>query len=131
MSSSGTTTPIWDHFDTIPSFSPVDKIHMRLLAGEQIMMNMVDIKPGGVVPEHSHPNEQTGYVISGTLILTLNGETRRLGPGSCYVVPSAMLHSGTTDEHGCTVMDIFAPPRADYVALQERARTQSTGEGDS
>lgn len=104
---------------------------MRLLAGEQIMMNIVDIEPGGVVPEHSHPNEQIGYVISGTLILTLDGETRRLDPGSCYVIPSNMIHAGTTDEHGCSVMDIFAPPRPDYVALQKQARARSTEQRDS
>jgi quercetin dioxygenase-like cupin family protein len=114
--------PQWDSFNDIPSFSPVDKIGMRLIAGESLMVNMVTIEPGGVVPLHSHPNEQSGYVISGTLILEIDGDKRALGPGACYMIPGNVPHSGETDDHGCVLLDIFAPPRSDYVALQKAAR---------
>ncbi|MDQ2682937.1 MAG: cupin domain-containing protein [Chloroflexota bacterium] len=127
MSSATFTAPQWGNFDNIPSFSPVPHIHMQLLSGEQVMMNRVTIDPGGVVPEHSHPNEQCGFVLEGTLILTLAGETRHLGPGDCYVVPANVPHSGATDHRGCVVMDMFAPPRPDYVAMQEAARAKAGG----
>ncbi len=125
MSSATHLAPQWDDFAHIPSFSPVPNIHMQLLAGEQLMMNRVTIEPGGVVPEHSHPNEQCGFVLEGTLILTLAGETRHLTRGACYVVPANVSHSGATDDGGCVVMDMFAPPRPDYVAMQDEARAAS------
>lgn len=122
-----TSAAQWANFDTITPFSPVTNIKMSLLAGKEIMMNMVTIEPGGVVPEHSHPNEQCGYVVKGTLILKLGEETRHLGPGDCYVVPSNLVHSGATTGEGCMVLDMFAPPREDYVAMARAAATASTG----
>ena len=70
---------------------------MRSVTGHELMMNMVTIEPDGVVPEHSHSNEQAGYVVRGTLILTIDGETRHLRPGDCYLAPANVLHSGSND----------------------------------
>ena len=127
MSDDVTSAAQWANFATITPFSPVANIQMCLLSGKEIMMNMVTIEPGGVVPEHSHPNEQCGYVVKGTLILTLGDETRHLGPGDCYVVPSNLVHSGATTDEGCMVLDMFAPPRADYVAMAREAAATSAG----
>ena len=40
--------------------------------------SLVAIAPGAVVPEHVHPHEQMGMVVSGTMTLTVAGETHRL-----------------------------------------------------
>ena len=122
MSQSTKATVVWDRFDAIPPFSPAANISMRSLAGEQVMLNMVTIDPGGIVPAHSHPNEQAGYVVRGRLILTINDETRHLKPGDCYLAPANVVHSAVTDADGCDVLDVFAPPRADYVAAAAEAR---------
>jgi quercetin dioxygenase-like cupin family protein len=115
----------WDRFENIPPFSPAPSIWMRSLAGDQLMLNLVTIEPGGVVPEHSHLNEQAGYVVRGTLILTIEGETRHLGAGDCYLAPANVVHSGATTDEGCDVLDVFAPPRPDYVDAAAQARRQA------
>jgi unsaturated pyranuronate lyase len=116
---------VWDRLEEIPPFSPGPHIWMRTISGNQVMMNLVTIEPGGIVPEHSHSNEQAGYVLRGTLILTIEGETRHLKAGDCYLAPANVVHSGATTEEGCDVLDIFAPPRADYVEAAAAARRSS------
>jgi quercetin dioxygenase-like cupin family protein len=113
---------VWDRFEEIPPFSPAANIWMRSIAGNQLMLNMVTIEPGGIVPDHSHANEQAGYVVRGTLILTIEGETRHLKPGDCYLAPANVVHSGATTDEGCDVLDVFAPPRPDYVEAAANAR---------
>lgn len=46
----------------------VDGVHLTQLAvGEQMSVQHFHIEPGAMVPEHSHPHEQVGYVARGTL----------------------------------------------------------------
>jgi quercetin dioxygenase-like cupin family protein len=114
----------WNAFGDIAQFSPAQGIAMRSLTGTQIMLNMVTIEPGAVVPIHSHPNEQAGYVLRGKLVLTIGGETRTLVPGDCYVAPADVPHGATTDGEGCEVLDVFSPPRPDYIEAAAKARSE-------
>ena len=112
----------WNAFDKILPFNPVQGIAMRSLAGDKLMLNLVTIEPGAVVPNHSHDNEQGGYVVRGELILTIAGETRSLQPGDCYIAPANVPHGATAGSDGCDVLDVFSPPRPDYVDAAAKAR---------
>ena len=112
----------WDRFENVPPFSPADGISMHLIGGDQMMMNLVVLAPGVIVPIHTHPNEQAGYVVKGVLNMTIAGETRPLSRGDCYLVPGGIEHGATAGDDGCEVLDIFSPPRADYVDLARKAR---------
>ena len=48
----------------------------------------VDLGPNVRVPEHHHENEQLGIVIQGSVTFTIGAESRVLGPGETYVIPS-------------------------------------------
>lgn len=52
------------------------------------------LAPGGMPhPPHHHPHEEMFLIRTGTLELTINGHSTRLGPGSVGFV-------GSNDEHG-------------------------------
>jgi quercetin dioxygenase-like cupin family protein len=85
-----------------------------LLPGEKVMMTVVTARKGAVLPEHSHPHEQTGYVVKGSLELIVEGEKLILREGSNYIVPGGMRHSVLALED-FTVVDAFSPPREDYL----------------
>jgi quercetin dioxygenase-like cupin family protein len=68
---------------------------------------------GVVIPEHSHPNQQVGYVVSGMLELTLNGKSHRLNPGDSYAIPGDAPHSAVFVQESI-IIDCFSPPREDY-----------------
>lgn len=121
---SASTGVQWDTFGEIAPFSPVAGITMRSLTGAQLMLNMVTIEPGAVVPIHNHENEQAGYVVRGELILTIAGETRSLRPGDCYVAPANVPHGATAGSDGCDVLDVFTPPRPDYVEAAAEANVE-------
>jgi quercetin dioxygenase-like cupin family protein len=48
---------------------------------------------GSSIHEHFHPQEEVYHIIEGELELTIDGVTRRLGPGFVGVVPPNTPHS--------------------------------------
>jgi quercetin dioxygenase-like cupin family protein len=48
---------------------------------------------GSSIHEHFHPQEEVYHIIEGELELTIDGATRRLGPGFVEVVPSNTPHA--------------------------------------
>jgi len=65
-------------------------------------------------PIHKHPNEQSGYVISGEYNIIIEGAACRIGPGDSYTIPRNIDHSIEIIEPG-EVLDFFSPPRKDYL----------------
>jgi quercetin dioxygenase-like cupin family protein len=43
-------------------------------------------------PPHSHPHEQVAYVVSGEVLIFMDGKPTRLGPGDMYTVPPNIPH---------------------------------------
>jgi quercetin dioxygenase-like cupin family protein len=89
----------------------------RAVHGERLTMAVIDLEPGLAVPEHSHENEQLGFVIKGSVTMTVAGEQRRLGPGETYAIASNTRHDAVAGAEGATVLDVFAPIRADWEPL--------------
>ena len=129
MSDNETTSPNripeWGHRDGLPTISPVAGVDMGVVVGGAMMMGIVTLAPGAIVPLHQHPNEQIGYVLEGTIALTIGDETRDLGPGATYLIPGGTPHEGSSVD-GCVVIDVFSPPRPDYAALASAAGSASS-----
>jgi quercetin dioxygenase-like cupin family protein len=89
-------------------------IAARNVVGREMNMAIVELDPGAVAAEHSHPNEQLGVVLSGTMTFRIGDETREIGPGTTYNIRGGVPHEATAGPEGCVVMDIFAPPRLDW-----------------
>ena len=90
----------------------------RAVHGEQLTVAAVDLEPNVHVPEHRHVNEQVGFVTRGAVTMTVGGESRELGVGETYVIPSDIPHAAVAGPEGATVADVFAPPREDWEALE-------------
>lgn len=90
-----------------------------LVAGEHLMFSFLEMATGVVVPEHSHPHEQAGLILSGKLRFTIGEETRRVGPGDAFVIPPDTPHSGLVEEGPVRVLDVFSPVREDFVKRME------------
>jgi quercetin dioxygenase-like cupin family protein len=90
-------------------------VDFRVLAyGTQSMVTKMMYKPGDAVPEHTHPNEQSGYVLSGRYRIRFPGHDQEIGPGDSYSILANVAHSLDVLEAG-EVLDIFAPPRNDFL----------------
>ncbi len=78
------------------------------------MLSLVDFEAGSVVPEHSHPHEQMGMMISGRLEFTIGGETQVLGPGDIWRIPGHVVHRVRALDGPAVALDVFHPVRDDY-----------------
>ena len=89
-------------------------VEIRTLAGDQLMLSVVTFEPNSVVPEHSHPHEQMGIMLSGTLEFTVGGLTRILGPGDQWRIPGGVPHRVVAVDGPAVALDVFHPVRDDY-----------------
>ena len=93
----------------------IEGVHLKTLVyGDKTLMTEVKFKKGAVIPPHSHPHEQTGYVISGKLDFLVNGEHREATPGDSWNIPGDVPHGATALEDSI-VVEIFSPVREDYL----------------
>lgn len=81
--------------------------------GAKMMLCEVRMEAGALVPAHTHTHEQTGYLASGRIRLTIGEEARELSPGDCWMVPGEAPHEAVALEESVLV-DVFSPPREDY-----------------
>jgi quercetin dioxygenase-like cupin family protein len=95
-----------------------DGVLARAVTGERMTLAVVDLEPNTTVPEHKHDNEQLGFVISGSITMRVGSEKRELHAGETYSIPSDVPHEATAGSDGATVVDVFAPLRADWAALR-------------
>jgi len=109
------------HFDDIREIVPVriwDGVVARAWSGEQAALSVIDLHPDVHVPEHSHPNEQTGLVLQGTATFRIGDETKELRAGSTWVIPSNVPHEVVAGPGGAVIVELFAPPRSDWADLE-------------
>lgn len=90
-------------------------VEIRTTAGTGIMLSVVHFEPRSVVPEHSHPHEQMGIMISGRLEFTVGGITRILGPGDIWRIPGGVPHRVVAFDEPAVALDVFHPIREDYL----------------
>lgn len=100
---------------TIPAFDVGDGgVRIRRVEGERITIGVFELAPGAVVAEHRHEAEQIGMCIRGQLTFTIADETRTLGPGGTWSIPSGVPHGAIAGPDGAIAIDAFSPIRADW-----------------
>ncbi|MEJ2376353.1 MAG: cupin domain-containing protein [Pseudolabrys sp.] len=86
----------------------------RIFAGEQAMLSVVTIAPNAEGKMHSHPEEQWGVLLEGSAVRFQGGEEIPVKQGDFWRTPGNVPHTLRAGPEGCRVLDIFAPPRAEY-----------------
>jgi quercetin dioxygenase-like cupin family protein len=83
--------------------------------GEEMLLAEFTLGAGAEVPSHSHPHAQVGYMVRGTMELSVGDETYTVETGDSYYILGDVPHSAVSLKD-CVVIDIFYPPREDYLA---------------
>ena len=85
-----------------------------LVHGEKTLLAEFHLKKGKILPAHTHPNEQTGYLIEGKLRFTVEGEIFDTAAGDSWCIPADAEHSAEVLEDSL-VIEIFSPVREDFL----------------
>src|SRR5262249_14950992 len=94
---------------------------VRAVHGDRVTLGVVELEPDSHVAEHSHENEQLGLVLSGSVTFRIGDASRELGPGGIWLIPANAPHEVRTGPEGAVVIDVFAPTRDDWSALETPA----------
>ena len=86
----------------------------KIASGERMMLSLVTFAPDAVVPTHSHPHEQMGFMVSGTLEFTIADETRVLSGSGMVFVPGGVPHAAKAGPGGAVALEVFTPPREEF-----------------
>ncbi len=85
-----------------------------LTYGDKTLLSEFLIEQGHSLPKHHHPCEQTGYLISGSMLLTIGDETFEVTPGDSWAIKSHVMHS-TAAVKDSVVVEVFSPVREEYL----------------
>ena len=88
-------------------------VRVRTFWGKEMLVMHVEIDEGADVPMHSHPHEQGGTVLSGEVRFTIGGESRTVGAGDSYIIPSGVEHKALGLQNS-KLFEIFSPVREEY-----------------
>ena len=104
-------------WDDLPREELGPLIGRRIITGDDMMIAHVYLIKGGIVPKHSHLNEQLTYILEGRLRFWLGddeSEIVEVGAGELLHIPAHLPHRAEALEDTLDV-DIFHPPRQDWL----------------
>ena len=85
-----------------------------LNSGDRSTLAEITLAKGSVVPSHTHPHEQIGYVVSGLVLFEVSGDKRELSAGDSYLIPGGEPHEVHAIEDSVCI-DIFSPVREEFL----------------
>jgi len=85
-----------------------------LVHGEKTQMTEFVLKAGSEIPSHSHPNEQSGYLVKGRIRFTIGGDVLDARPGDAWCIPDGVAHGARIIEDAVAI-EVFSPVREDYL----------------
>ena len=85
-----------------------------LVYGSKTLLSKFLLKKDRILPLHSHPHEQTGYLLQGKLRFICEGETFEIGEGDSWCIPGDAEH-GVEVLADSVVLELFSPVREDYL----------------
>ena len=85
-----------------------------LVHGEHTLFTEFHLEAGHTLPRHAHEQEQTGYLVSGTIQLSIGDETFDVEPGDSWCIPGNVEH-GAKIIADSVAIEVFSPVRNDYL----------------
>lgn len=86
----------FDELEKIPVTPQHSDAYGELVTGGQVEVGRLTFKANQGSEPHSHPQEQIVYVISGRLLVHVDGEEREIGPGEGFHAPPNVPHGAKT-----------------------------------
>ena len=85
-----------------------------LVHGDKTLMVEFRLQKAAVLPMHAHPHEQTGYLVSGHIRLSIGADVFEALPGDSWTIPGDTQH-GAQILADSVAVEVFSPVREDYL----------------
>jgi quercetin dioxygenase-like cupin family protein len=85
-----------------------------LVYGARTLLTEFRMRKGSALPRHAHAAEQTGYLVSGHIRLTVGHRTVDMRPGDSWSIPSGTQHGAAVLEDSVAI-EVFSPVRKEYL----------------
>lgn len=111
-------TALFQHRDwsSLPVEQIAPGITRQMIWGDRLMVCRLTIAAHVVTPVHSHAHEQITLVERGRARFFIEGEVKVVSAGDLLVFPSNCQHGATMLDEEVVLIDIFSPPREDFIA---------------
>ena len=95
--------------------SPLPGIRQKTLVfGERTLVVEFLLAKNSMLPRHAHPHEQTGYLVTGHIVLTIGESEHDTRAGDSWCIPANAVHGAAILEDSVAI-EIFSPVREDYL----------------
>jgi len=95
--------------------TPLEGIQRKTLVfGESTLMSEFKLKKGSIIPPHSHPEEQIGYLVSGQVRFSVGSEQIVCNPGDSWCFGGDEEHAVEVIQDSL-VVEVFSPVREEFL----------------
>ena len=110
------------HYTDVPTLELAPGIKTHIISAEKITLSFASAEPNAQISPHRHENEQIMIVTDGAVDFIIEGKLYRVEKGDVVVLPSNTEHGAYIADKGSRVIDVFSPPRQDFVAKLEEVK---------
>ncbi|MFT5527280.1 MAG: quercetin dioxygenase-like cupin family protein [Pirellulaceae bacterium] len=90
-------------------------VDIRTVAGDKMMLSLVEMEPHAVVEKHSHPHEQMGLLLEGECEFIIGDDRQIVKAGEMWRIPGGVEHKVINGDKPGKALDVFHPIRQDYL----------------
>ena len=85
-----------------PAFKRTELQRADLAApGREVVQAIAEIPPGAAAGRHTHPGEEVGYVLEGSVVVEVDGKpASTLNAGQYFIIPAGTVHNATNKSKG-------------------------------
>ena len=109
-------------YTDVPTIGLAPGIKAHIISADRITLSFANCEPNAQLPPHRHENEQMLIVMDGAVDFLIEGKQYHLEKGDVAVLPSNTEHGAYFTDRGAHVIDVFSPPRQDFVAKLEEVK---------
>ncbi len=100
--------------DDCVHIQPKPGVAILAMEAERMTLTIMEFEPNTVLPEHSQPHEQVGYMVEGVAEFIVDGQSFEVRPGQMWRLPSGVPHQVNVGGKFMRVVECFCPVREDF-----------------
>ncbi len=86
----------------------------NLVHGDKTILCKFELDKGAELPLHSHPFEQTGYLLAGKMLFSIDGNEHEMKAGDSWCIKADVKH-GVKVLEDVSLIELFSPVRDDFL----------------